>query len=195
MAVVTTFELDDLVATRVKPRASRIALIVASVPELTMRRRSMDGTSALIFLAMRVSSTQGAPKLSPSLRGAYHGVEHVGVTVTENHRSPGADVVDQFAAVLGLDPAPLARLKKTGSPPTPAKARTGEFTPPAICARASSNRVMELLYTHALLGEQIRNTVLANEVRSANNDKIVVIIVKQFHDGRDPVFVAIDQPD
>jgi hypothetical protein len=44
-----------------------MALIVASVPELTMRTLSTDGSIAQIFSAIRVSSTQGAPKLRPRL--------------------------------------------------------------------------------------------------------------------------------
>jgi hypothetical protein len=50
----------------VKPRAKRIALIVASVPELTMRTSSIDGISSQIFLATWVSSWVGAPNESPS---------------------------------------------------------------------------------------------------------------------------------
>src|SRR5208282_4185805 len=38
--------------------------------------------------------------------------------------------------------APEARLKKIGSPPTPRKARTGEFTPPGMYLQASSYRLM-----------------------------------------------------
>ena len=49
-----------------KPRATRMALIVASVPELTMRTSSIDGTSSMIFLATTVSSSVGAPKDRPS---------------------------------------------------------------------------------------------------------------------------------
>ena len=39
--------------------------MVASVPELTMRTSSMDGTSARTRSAMRTSSSVGAPKLKP----------------------------------------------------------------------------------------------------------------------------------
>ena len=49
----------------VKPRASRIALIVASVPELTMRTSSMDGTNSMILRATTVSIAVGAPKDRP----------------------------------------------------------------------------------------------------------------------------------
>jgi hypothetical protein len=49
----------------VKPRASRIALIVASVPEQVMRSNSMFGMVSQIICASSTSSAQGAPKLSP----------------------------------------------------------------------------------------------------------------------------------
>ena len=42
-----------------------MALIVASVPELTMRTMSMEGTSSQTRSAIRVSSSVGAPKDSP----------------------------------------------------------------------------------------------------------------------------------
>jgi hypothetical protein len=51
---------------RVCPRASRIALIVASVPELTIRTSSIDGTSSQIRRASRVSISVGAPNDSPA---------------------------------------------------------------------------------------------------------------------------------
>ena len=51
----------------VAPRATRAALIVASVPELTKRTRSSDGTSRCTSAASSTSSGLGAPKLVPSL--------------------------------------------------------------------------------------------------------------------------------
>ncbi len=49
----------------VAPRASRTALIVASVPELTKRTISIEGTSFETFSASRTSSSVGAPKEVP----------------------------------------------------------------------------------------------------------------------------------
>ena len=49
----------------VNPRASRMALSAASVPELTMRTLSIEGTRAQTRSAISVSSTVGAPKLRP----------------------------------------------------------------------------------------------------------------------------------
>jgi hypothetical protein len=57
--------------------------------------------------------------------------------MAHDHRAPGADVVDEFAAVGGDVCAPAAFLKKIGSPPTPRNARTGEFTPPGMYRQAS----------------------------------------------------------
>ena len=49
----------------VKPRAKRIADIVASVPELHMRTFSTDGTALTTNSAIRTSSGFGMPKLVP----------------------------------------------------------------------------------------------------------------------------------
>ena len=51
-------------------RATRIALIAASVPELTNRSRSIDGISVATRCASRVSSSVGAPKLVPRAAAA-----------------------------------------------------------------------------------------------------------------------------
>lgn len=50
----------------VAPRARRIADSVASVPELTIRTISQDGTSRVMVSAMVTSASQGAPKDRPS---------------------------------------------------------------------------------------------------------------------------------
>ena len=50
---------------RVNPRASRIALIAASVPEETRRTISTDGTASTISAASSTSPSVGAPKVVP----------------------------------------------------------------------------------------------------------------------------------
>jgi hypothetical protein len=45
----------------VKPRATLMAVIVASVPELTRRTRSTDGTRSRMASASSVSRMVGAP--------------------------------------------------------------------------------------------------------------------------------------
>jgi hypothetical protein len=57
--------------------------------------------------------------------------------VTQDHRAPGAHVVDEAAPVGGGDVRARAFLKKIGSPPTLRKARTGELTPPGMYLQAS----------------------------------------------------------
>ena len=47
------------------PRASRIALIVASVPELTSRTCCTGGTRSMIASASSISASVGAPNDSP----------------------------------------------------------------------------------------------------------------------------------
>ena len=54
----------------VAARATRTALIAASVPELTNRTRSIDGISVATRCASRVSSSVGAPKLVPRAAAA-----------------------------------------------------------------------------------------------------------------------------
>jgi hypothetical protein len=49
----------------VTPRASRRALIAASVPDETRRTFSTDGTQATISAASSTSASVGAPKLVP----------------------------------------------------------------------------------------------------------------------------------
>ena len=46
----------------------------------------------------------------------------------------------------------MPRAKKTGSPPTPRKARTGEFTPPGMCSLARSNSSCERPRRDAVIG-------------------------------------------
>jgi len=51
--------------------AVRIALMVASVPELTMRTISMEGTASITISASVISSSVGAPKLQPLSTAAF----------------------------------------------------------------------------------------------------------------------------
>lgn len=60
MAVVAALELEDFLAAGVS-RASRIALMAASVPELTIRTSSMEGKAPVIRAAISTSATVGAP--------------------------------------------------------------------------------------------------------------------------------------
>ncbi len=53
----------------VQPRARRIAVMAASVPELVILTRSIEGMASRISRAISVSAVVGAPKLVP-LRAA-----------------------------------------------------------------------------------------------------------------------------
>ena len=54
----------------VNPRASRSALIAASVPDDTSRTRSIEGTASAISAASSTSASVGAPKLVPRVAAA-----------------------------------------------------------------------------------------------------------------------------
>ena len=84
------------------------------------------------------------PKLRPSRARAHDRVEHGGVVVADDHRPPGADVVDVAVAVdVDTGRRPPRAATKNGSPPTDLNARTGELTPPGISCWARANRAWE----------------------------------------------------
>ena len=63
--VVVAGELDDLVSRPVAARASRTAVIDASVPDETRRTISAEGTRSTTSAASSTSASVGAPKLVP----------------------------------------------------------------------------------------------------------------------------------
>ena len=83
------------------PRASRIADIVASVPDET-RRTSSTGVLATISSASSTSGDVGVPKEVPRETASLDRRDDLGVGVAEQHRAPGADQVDVVPAV-GVD--------------------------------------------------------------------------------------------
>ncbi len=86
--------------------------MVASVPELTKRTNSIDGTSSTTLRANAVSSSVGAPKLNPSAAAALHGRDHLRVGVPQNHGTPGTDVIDEAASVRRSDMSPRSLFEK-----------------------------------------------------------------------------------
>ena len=58
--------------------------------------------------------------------------QHFGRAVTEQQRTPRADVIDVFLPSASQIREPSPRAMKSGLPPTERKARTGEFTPPGM---------------------------------------------------------------
>ena len=120
-----------------KPRASRIADIVASVPDDTSRTWS-TGVRATISSASSTSGSAGVPNDVPRRDRALDRVDHLGMGVAEDHRAPGADQVDVLVAVdvvqVRADPLAMNR----GVPPTARNARTGLLTPPGVTSSARS---------------------------------------------------------
>src|SRR6266850_39392 len=73
----------------VNPRASRIADIVASVPELHMRIFCTDGTAERI----------GNAKAGSMLGRLFDRADNRRMSVAENSRAPGANVIDVLVAI------------------------------------------------------------------------------------------------
>jgi hypothetical protein len=94
-----------MVSRPVKPRARRIALMVASVPELTKRTNSIDGMSSI---TRRASGLElgGRAEGEAVGRDALHRRDDLAGARGRDHRTPGADVVDEAAAVGGRRVAP-----------------------------------------------------------------------------------------
>src|SRR5690606_19082173 len=126
----------------VKPRARRIADIVASVPELTSRTFSA-GVRATISSASSTSPGVGAPYDVPRPAASRTASTTAGcacpriIGPQEHTRStyslPSASV--RYG--------PRADAMKRGVPPTAPNARTGELTPPGTSAAARSNNCCE----------------------------------------------------
>ena len=138
-----------MVSRPVKPRARRMALMVASVPELTKRTSSMDGMSSIDApREPRLELGRGAE--AQAVGGdSLHRFDDLRMRVAQDHRTPGADVVDEAAAVRRRRRRrPRAFLKKIGSPPTPRNARTGELTPPGMYLQASWIQAHRLLHCY-----------------------------------------------
>ena len=72
---------------------------MASVPELTSRTISIDGTACTIISASSISPAVGAPNEKPARGGLLHRLDDVTVPVPEDHRPPGADTVDVLEIV------------------------------------------------------------------------------------------------
>ena len=123
-----------------KPRASRTALITASVPELTKRTRSHQGSRAMNFSASSTSRRLGAPKLAPSRTASNTAASTSGSAWP---RISGPQLWHQSTysrPSSSVKRPPRALRKNSGSPGTDLKARTGEFTPPGSVFSARSHQ-------------------------------------------------------
>ena len=114
------------------PRASRIALIVASVPELTRRTCSTGLTRSIISSASSTSPWVGVPNDSPRPAAARTASTTAGCAcprIIGPHDETQSTYSCPSASVR-YGPCPLTMNR--GVPPTARNARTGEFTPPGI---------------------------------------------------------------
>ena len=102
MPVIAARELDDL-SRPVAARATRIALIAASVPELTKRTRSIDGISIATRCAELGLESVGAPKLVPRRPRQLSAFNSPLRRVAVDERSPRHHVVDVGVAVDVLE--------------------------------------------------------------------------------------------
>ena len=83
----------------VTARASRIALIDASVPDEVMRTISADGTRSTTSAASSTSASVGAPKLVPAAAAAVTASTTSGWAWPGDQRAPGHDPVHVAVAV------------------------------------------------------------------------------------------------
>ena len=123
---------------------------MASVPELTRRTFSTDGTASMIISASSLSASVGAPKLVPRPAASRTASTHLRMVVPQDHRAPGADVVDvsisvdvvQIGAVAALEEDRLAAdaAKRAGRAVDAARASAGRHVESgAACARAAGS--------------------------------------------------------
>ena len=83
----------------VKPRASRSALIAASVPDETSRTFSIDGTASAISAASSTSASVVAPKRRAAQRRLAHRLDRLRIGVPEEQRAPRQHPVEVAVAV------------------------------------------------------------------------------------------------
>ena len=115
MAVVGAGELDDE-SRPVAARATRRALMTASVPDEVNRSRSIDGIARRIASPSSISSGFVAPRANPFARGGRDRLDHGRMGVPEDRRPPGADVVEVAPPVGIPDVRPLAALEDERRP-------------------------------------------------------------------------------
>ena len=80
----------------------------ASVPELTSRTLSTDGSASHIIRASSTSPSGGSAEAGPVARGLPQRLDHRRVGMAQGQRPPRADVVDILVAVHVPDPAALS---------------------------------------------------------------------------------------
>ncbi len=125
------------------PRASRIADIVASVPEVTSRTRS-TGVRATIASASSTSGRVGVPYDVPRVTARCTASMTCGCAWPSSIGPQLPTRSTYSVPSTSKRYGPCARSMKRGVPPTALKARTGELTPPGVTARARSSSAAEV---------------------------------------------------
>ena len=97
----------------VNPRASRSALMVASVPEFTRRTISIDGTILRDQLGQFDFALGGRAEAGPDFQHLAQRVDHRLRAVPQQQRSPRAHVIDVGIAVDVEDARAFAALDES----------------------------------------------------------------------------------
>ncbi len=125
-----------------KPRASRIADIVASVPEETSRTLS-TGVRPTISSASSTSGRVGVPYDVPRETAACTAACTSG-WAWPSSIGPQLQTRSTYSwPSTSMSRRPWARSMKRGVPPTALNARTGELTPPGVTACARAKRAAD----------------------------------------------------
>ena len=85
---------------------------MASVPELTKRIFSMAGKQATMRSARSASAGRRGAETGRVARGALNGFDHRRKGVAQDHRPPGAEIVDIAVAVGVGEPGALSAFDK-----------------------------------------------------------------------------------
>ena len=124
-----------------KPRASRIADMVASVP-LETKRTASTGVRDTISSASSTSGSVGVPYDVPRATAAATAACTSG-WAWPSSIGPHEQMRSTYSLPsTSVSHAPAAERMKRGVPPTALKARTGELTPPGVTARARSKSAL-----------------------------------------------------
>jgi len=141
-AVIAARKLHDLLAAGVAARETgrvhrRLGAARRESYSLDARHHRAD---QLCELALRL---RRRAERGPARRRRSDRLRHGGMRVSEQERAPREHVVDILVSVEIAHDRARAALMKIGEPPTALKARTDEFTPPAMTLRALAKAAME----------------------------------------------------
>jgi len=125
--MVAPFEFEDLVFSRI-PLANRIALITASVPELTILINSMEGKASSLWRRVQLPEWWVRRNLS-LLESPFQCGHNSWMSMAQNHRTPGTTKSIYsfpsisrsliFCSVNKGGEMPMALNALTGCPPLP----------------------------------------------------------------------------